>query len=84
MQQVPPFFVFPGARMIDGLLDGATPGANGTVSDSGWSNSHIFSEYMKSHLIKYLPARSEDSPVLVLYDGHESHVSLGLIEWAKS
>ena len=39
---------------------------------------------MKSHLIKYLPARSEDSPVLVLYDGHKSHVSLGLIEWAKS
>ena len=47
-QQVPPFFVFPGARMIDGLLDGATPGANGTVSDSGWSNSHIFSEYLNT------------------------------------
>ena len=83
-QQVPPFFVFPGARMTDSLMEGATPGADGTVSESGWSNTQIFSEYMQNHLIKFLPQRSDDTPVLVLYDGHKSHVSLSLIEWAKS
>ena len=82
-QQVPPFFVFPGARMIDSLLEGASPGAAGTVSETGWSNTEIFSDYMKNHLLKFLPPRSDDSPVLILYDGHKSHVSLGLIEWAK-
>ena len=82
-QQVPPFFIFPGKRMQEGLLEGAFAGASGTMSESGWSNTEIFSQYMQEHLIKYLPERSEDSYVLVLYDGHKSHVSLPLIEWAK-
>ena len=29
------------------------------------------------------PARSENSYILVLYNGHKSHGSLPLIEWAK-
>ena len=82
-QQIPPFFVFPGKRMQEGLLEGASAGVSGTMSESGWSNTEIFSQYMQEHLIKYLPARSENSYALVLYDGHKSHVSLPLIEWAK-
>lgn len=81
--QVPPFFVFPGQRMMPELLDGATPGVQGRVSLSGWSNSEIFDEYMKEHLINYLPARDASNKVLVMYDGHKSHVSLGIIEWAR-
>ena len=69
--------------MIDPLLEGASPAAAGTVSETGWSNTEIFSDYMKNHLLKFLPPRSDDSPVLILYDEHKSHVSLGLIEWAK-
>ena len=82
-QQVPPFFVFPGARMIDLLLEGTSPGAAETVSETGWSNTEILSDYMKNNLLKFLTSRSDDSPVLILYDVHKSHVSLGLIEWAK-
>ncbi|KAJ8306058.1 hypothetical protein KUTeg_016603 [Tegillarca granosa] len=62
--QVPPFFVFPGQRMMPELLDGATPGVQGRVSLSGWSNSEIFDEYMKEHLINYLPARDASNKVL--------------------
>ena len=82
-QQVPPYFVFPGSRMLDSLMEGATPGATGTVSETGWSNTEIFEDYKKNHLINYIPSRDSDY-VLILYDGHKSHVSLGLIEWAKS
>jgi hypothetical protein len=67
--------------MVAGLKDGASAGADGTVSESGWSNTEIFAGYMQNHLIKYLPSR--DDNIQVLYDGHKSHVSLGLIEWAK-
>ena len=66
--------------MIDSLLDGASPGTSGTVSPTGWSSTEIFTSYMKEHLLKYLPSRSPQEPVLVLYDGHKSHVSLTLIE----
>jgi hypothetical protein len=81
-QQIPPYFIFPGKRMLESLLDGASPGATGTVTEPGWSNSETFEEYMKEHLLKYLPARDSDNFVLVLYDGHKSHVTIPLIEWA--
>jgi hypothetical protein len=38
---------------------------------------------MHDHLEPLLPARNSDSPILILYDGHKSHVSLGLVEWAR-
>jgi len=83
-QQIPPYFIFPGARMHASLLEGSTPGTYGTVSDSGWSNTDIFSHYIKYHLEPLLPTRDANNPILILYDGHRSHVSIGLIEWAKS
>ncbi|XP_053376483.1 uncharacterized protein LOC128547533 [Mercenaria mercenaria] len=81
--QVPPFFVFPGVRMLPGLLEGCTSGTSGTVSESGWSNTEVFTKYMTEHLEPHLPSRADGSKVLVLYDGHRSHVSLGLIGWAQ-
>ena len=81
--QVPPYFVFPGARMRQELMEDKTPGADGDVSDSGWSNTDIFRGYVENHLLKYLPERNAKNPVLLLYDGHKSHVNLGIIEWAK-
>ncbi|XP_052283399.1 uncharacterized protein LOC127880180 [Dreissena polymorpha] len=80
---VPPYFVFPGARMRSELLEGGCIGADGTVSESGWSNSSVFRKYIAEHLMKYLPERSPDKPVLLLYDGHKSHINLGLIDWAR-
>jgi len=81
---IPPFFVFPGVRMRPDLLEGGSPGADGTVTESGWSNSIVFRRYLEQHLLKYLPERSPENPVLVMYDGHKSHINLGLIDWAKT
>ena len=81
--QVPPFFIFPGKPMNDSLMQGSSTGAAGTMSDSGWSNTEIFSRYVREHLTKYMPHRDSNSPVLVLYDGHRSHISISLIEWTK-
>jgi hypothetical protein len=33
--------VFPGARIRDDFLQGSSPGTEGTVSETGWSNSGI-------------------------------------------
>ena len=80
---VPPFFVFPGNRMRQELLENKSTGADGDVSESGWSNTEIFHKYMENHLLKYIPHRTSAVPVLVLFDGHKSHISMELIEWAK-
>jgi hypothetical protein len=44
---IPPYFVFVGKRMRSELLEGATPGVSGTVSETGWSNSTVFRKYLK-------------------------------------
>ena len=81
---VPPFFVFPGVRMRSELLEGKSFGANGTCTETGWSNSEVFKTYLEDHLLKYLPEKSLSSPVIVLYDGHNSHINLDITDWAKS
>ena len=83
-QQIPPFFIFPGQRMRQELLAGSTPGTDGTMSPTGWSNMEIFMSYLTNHFPKYAQGRSESKPILVLYDGHRSHISLPLIDWARN
>ncbi|XP_065941319.1 uncharacterized protein [Magallana gigas] len=79
---IPPYFVFPGMRMRSELMEGSTPGAAGDVTESGWSNSVIFLQYLQSHFVHYVSG-GLDEPVLLLLDGHRSHVSVAAVEWAK-
>ncbi|XP_053383714.1 uncharacterized protein LOC128549946 [Mercenaria mercenaria] len=78
-QQIPPYFVFAGARMRSELLEGASPGAQGTVSKTGWSNGEVFKNYLETHFINYANGKR---PLLLLYDGHRSHISPSIIDWA--
>ena len=80
--QIPPYFVFPGKRMLPELLNGSSVGADGDVSDSGWSNSKIFQQYLE-HFLQYIQRRDPSQHILLLYDGHRSHISIPVIEWGK-
>ena len=81
---VPPYYVFPGQRWNEDFMKGACPGAAGEMSKTGWSNSIIFQNYVTKHFVKYvkLPGDKTSAPVLILYDGHKSHISLTLADWA--
>ena len=79
--QTPPFFVFPGVRKRQELMKGASPGADFEMSESGWSNSGIFQHYLQDHFLKYAVRGGEDQHILLLYDGHRSHISPYLIDW---
>jgi hypothetical protein len=81
--QIPPYFVFKGQRMNNDLLIGSTPGCSGTTSKSGWSNSAVFLEYLENHFMKYIQRRDENQPILLIFDGHRSHVNVPLLDWAK-
>lgn len=52
------------------------------MSDSSWSNSSIFMTYLEEHFLKHVSTAA--SPLLILFDGHKSHVSLTLSEWGKA
>ena len=79
---VPPHFVFKGKRNNPDLMEGASAGATSSMSESGWSNRVIFQSYLEDHFMKHVQS-SEDKPVLLMYDGHASHVSPYLIQWAR-
>ncbi|XP_053374013.1 uncharacterized protein LOC128546748 [Mercenaria mercenaria] len=81
---VPPFYIFPGKRWNDSLLDGAVAGAAGGMSESGWFNRGLFEEYIINHFARHVGLDRGDRPTtLILYDGHKSHLSLTLTQWAK-
>ncbi|XP_052227458.1 uncharacterized protein LOC127842149 [Dreissena polymorpha] len=80
---LPLYFVFKGKRYNPELMKGTSPGARGVMSDSGWSHGDVFLEYLKTHFLEHVPALGPQQSVLVIYDGHASHVNQELIDWAS-
>jgi len=75
---IPPFMVFPRLYFKAHMLTGAPPGS---AHPSGWMTSGNFFEYLK-HFIQYSHS-SDDKPVLLILDNHESHISIDAIELCK-
>lgn len=77
---VPPFFLFPKKKMMSFFLDGASDGTAGYANDSGWMTQPEFLRFMR-HFIRFVNP-SVDSPVLLLLDNHDSHLSIEAIDLA--
>lgn len=75
---LPPFFVYPRKKFKDFMLTNAP---TGSANISGWMNAEIFLDYIK-HFAKYAKP-SLESPVLLIFDNHESHISIDVITFAK-
>ncbi|XP_052809180.1 jerky protein homolog-like [Mya arenaria] len=80
--RLPPYYVFPGIRWNPDLLTGASPGSVGIMTESGWSNSLVFMEYLKQHFLRHVTTK--DHPVMILFDGHKSHINLTLSAWGEA
>lgn len=78
---IPPLLIFPRKYFKQHMLKNAPPGTVGSASPSGWITSEIFEEWFR-HFIRHVKP-SADSPMLLLMDNHESHVSLAIIELAR-
>lgn len=59
-------------------------GTSGSVSASGWSNTEIFKKYLSEHFLSFVQGLTDAQPVLLIYDGHKSHVAVSVTEWAKA
>lgn len=79
--QVPPMLVFPRVHFKDHMIIGAPPGTIGAASPSGWSNEEIFLHYL-DHLISFIKPSQTDR-ILLIFDNHESHISIQAIDKAK-
>lgn len=80
---IPPYFIFPGKRWSEDLLQNTCPGTAGEMSETGWSNSVTFENYLTNHFLKYVKPNVNDKH-LIIFDGHRSHVSLTLKNWGNA
>ncbi|KAJ8932378.1 hypothetical protein NQ318_004531 [Aromia moschata] len=94
---IPPMIIFPRLlpshlqseeqqsqkNMNEQLMIGAPPGSVGVAHPSGWVQMNIFTKWFQHFVEKVNP--SEDSPVLLILDGHYSHVrNIDVIDFALS
>ena len=75
---LPPMMVYPRKRPVPQQREGAYPNTLFASSESGWMNTELFIEWFNFFLCSIPPTR----PVLLLQDGHRTHVSIELIELA--
>lgn len=79
---IPPAFVFPRVGFRDFMLHGAPPGSLGLANKSGWMTENNFFLALQ-HFVKYTKPTKEE-PILLTFDNHESHISLDVVNYAKS
>ncbi|XP_045190344.2 uncharacterized protein LOC123547372 isoform X6 [Mercenaria mercenaria] len=72
-QVIPPYFI-----IVTGLQD-----EDSIFMRKSQLITKGFKNYLSSHFMKNVKRGDETEPIVLLYDGHKSHLSLDLIEWAK-
>ena len=78
---IPPMMVYPRKRAVPQQhKEGAYPNTLFVSSENGWMTSQLYIEWFKFFLQSIPSVR----PVLLIQDGHGSHVSIELIEMARS
>lgn len=83
-EKAPPLIVYKGANVWDQWMTPPSTGFPGTVyaaSRKGWMESPIFLKFFKKTLI---PCCGDARPVLLIYDGHCTHVGPEVVETALS
>ena len=76
---LPPMMIYPRVRLPNDLKKGAVPGTLFACSENGWINCDLYLQWFKFFIESLSPAR----PVLLIEDGHGSHITLEVIKLAQ-
>lgn len=80
-KKAPPLIIFKGKNVWDTWTSpDAYPGTAYAASNNGWMETQIFETYFKK---TFLPLVKDQRPLLLIYDGHSTHVGLNIIEEAR-
>ena len=67
---LPPMIVFKRKGLTEELIRGEVPDTIYGLSESGWMDGELFSQWFRYHFLKYAPS---SRPIILLLDGHSSH-----------
>ena len=77
---LPPMMIYPRKRAVpENMKIGAVPNTLFLSSENGWINSTIYLQWLQFFVQNIPPLR----PVLLIQDGHASHISIEVIEFAQ-
>jgi len=83
--KAPPLVIFKGLNLwsnwVPESVNNKCPNMTFAASKNGWINCEIFVNFLKNNL---LPSLTEKRPVLIIYDGHATHVTEEVIAFAKT
>ena len=68
---------------LSGCMQGGPDGSHYTVSDSGWMEAAYFLQWFKKMFVPAVKNLTTKAPVVLIFDGHHSHISIELIELAQ-
>ena len=74
--RLPPYVVYKGKNLWSCWIQGGPAGCMFSVSDSGWMESGNFQQWLEKMFIPSTKHLATDSPVVLFFDGHHSHISL--------
>ena len=72
---VTPMIIFPGQRFSYDPLEGFPEAAIGR-SDNGWMDTEVFCNWLTNVFVPAINERHIKKPVLLLIDGHKTHVTM--------
>ena len=80
-QALPPMLIYPRKKCVpEHFKKGAVPNTLFSNSGNGWINTDLYLKWFNFFVANIPPTR----PVLLIQDGHGSHVSIELIELARA
>ena len=76
---IPPMHIFSGVRFKSNPLEGSVDNAYMGRSPNGWISTELFYGWLANHFAKWVKHR----PVVLLVDGHSSHIDLEVSKFCR-
>ena len=74
---LPPFVVYKGLHLYNTWTSGGPPGCVFATIPSGWMQDKVFESWFRDFFIQ--PTLSNQRPILLIYDGHRSHLTYNTV-----
>ena len=81
---LPPFVLYKGKHLYSTWTKGGPAGTIYGVSESGWMEKANFLSWFKKLFVPSVQGLLESGPVVLIFDGHHSHISVELLEYARA
>lgn len=78
-RMLPPYVIYAAKNLREAWMQNGPENVRFTVSDKGWMDSVCFLDWFEK---LFIPSISQERPVVLIFDGHKSHISVPLIKSA--